>query len=62
MYFGLLSPRFSREQFAVLRGRVRFAGAPRQISNPRLRSKIHRLGKGLLMRPRAPVFAEDYIE
>lgn len=61
IYFSLLSPRFSREQFAVLRGRARFVGAARQISNPRLRRNVHRLEKGLLMQPRAPVFAEDYI-
>ncbi|MFM8547080.1 MAG: nitroreductase family protein [Betaproteobacteria bacterium] len=60
LYFGLLSPRFSREQFVVLRGRARFQMGPQLISNPRLRRNIHRLEKGLLMQPRAKTFAADY--
>ena len=61
IYFGLLSPRFSREQFAVLQGRARFSAGVVKISNPRLRRNVHRLEKGLLMRPRVPVFALNYI-
>jgi len=60
----LFSPRFRREQRAVLRGRLEFwRGLDRPLrSSPLLRRNIHRLEKGLVMRPRQAVFAEDYIE
>lgn len=61
LYYLLLNPRFFREQRAVLAGRVRFARAGRTASDPTLRRNIHRLEKGLIMRPRAAVFATDYI-
>jgi nitroreductase len=61
LFYGWISPRFTREQFAVIQGRARFVRASRVSSDPLLRRCIHRLEKGLLMRPRAPTFAEDYI-
>ena len=61
-YYLLINPRFAREQRAVLAGRLRFARAGRTASDPTLRRNIHRLEKGLLMRPRAAVFATDYID
>jgi nitroreductase len=64
LLYGLLNPRFRREQRAVLAGRREYwrsmAGAQR--SSPLLRRNIHRLEKGLVMRPRQAVFAADYIE
>ncbi len=64
LFYGLLNPRFRREQRAVLAGRRAYwrsmSGAQR--SSPLLRRNIHRLEKGLVMRPRQPVFAADYIE
>ncbi len=67
VFAGLLyvfNPRFRREQCAVLAGRREYwrsmAGAQR--SSPLLRRNIHRLEKGLVMRPRQAVFAADYIE
>src|SRR5690606_15300137 len=54
---------FNREQFAVLRGRrAYYTGLKRQrATRAELRRNIHRLEKGLLMRPRRDVFAKDYI-
>jgi len=62
-YYLLLNPRFGREHRAVLAGRLAYdcsLGVARR-SNPMLRRNIHRLEKALVMRPRNPVFAEDYI-
>jgi len=60
-FYGLLNSRFAREQAAVLRGRSLFGAAALGESDPQLRRNTHRLEKGLLMRPRAPTFATDYI-
>lgn len=54
---------FNREQYAVLSGRRAYY---RNLSRPRpshveLRRNIHRLEKGMIMRPRRDVFARDYI-
>lgn len=54
---------FSREQFAVLRGRRAYyssLGTARK-THAELRRNVHRLEKGLLMQPRRPIFAKDYI-
>ncbi|MEJ2602769.1 MAG: nitroreductase family protein [Gammaproteobacteria bacterium] len=63
VYFAFFSRRFRREHRAVLRGRLRYyrnlEGGGR--SSPQLRRNIHRLEKGLVMRPRRPVFAEGFI-
>jgi len=54
---------FNREQFAVLRGRRDYYRnlANRRRSHTELRRNIHRLEKGISMRPRRPVFALDYL-
>ncbi|WGF87263.1 nitroreductase family protein [Marinivivus vitaminiproducens] len=62
-YYGLLSRTFAREHFAVMQGRL--SHRQNQItpggSSLQLRRNVHRLEKGLIMRPRRPVFAADYI-
>ena len=63
VYSVLSIPSFNREQFAVLRGRrdyYRNLGRER-ASRTELRRNVHRLEKGILMRPRRPVFALDYL-
>lgn len=62
-YYLLFSRQFRREHRAVLKGRLAYWQGLAQSgrSSPLLRRNIHRLEKGLVMRPRAPVFAEDYI-
>jgi nitroreductase len=55
---------FNREQYAVLAGRRTYY---RNLTRARrthveLRRNVHRLEKGILMEPRRPVFARDYIE
>lgn len=64
VYYTLFSRKFYREHKAVLQARLEFA---RRVKLPhktsaRLRRNIHRLEKGLIMRPRRPVFAEAYID
>jgi nitroreductase len=55
---------FNREQYAVLRARRNYY---RNLKNDsrrthvELRRNIHRLEKGIIMQPRRPVFARDYI-
>ena len=61
LYYGLLVPRFAREQFAVISGRRLHARGQSTARHSALRRCIHRLEKGLVMRPRAPIFGEDYI-
>ena len=64
LYYLVFNPRFRREQRAVLAGRAAYeqeVGAAVH-SSPLLRRNVHRLEKGLIMRPRQPAFAEDYIE
>ncbi|WP_119696981.1 nitroreductase family protein [Microbacterium halotolerans] len=54
---------FNREQAAVLRGRRNYYRNKNRerITHVELRRNIHRLEKGLIMRPRRDVFARDYI-
>lgn len=63
-YYLFLSRRFRREHRAVLAGRLTYQrGLTATLkSSPLLRRNIHRLEKGLVMQPRQPVFAGDYIE
>jgi nitroreductase len=63
LYYGLVSPRFRREQRAFLEGKNRYEREQRsdQSSRALLRRNVHRLEKGLSMRPRRPVFAIEYI-
>lgn len=62
-YYTLLSSQFRREMIAVLQGRKSYAENLQKalVSSPLLRRNIHRLEKGLIMQPRRPVFAVDYI-
>jgi len=64
IYYTFFSARFRREHLAVLAGRKRYfeelAGG--STSSPLLRRNIHRLEKGLIMRPRRAVFAEGFVE
>ncbi|MGY0610891.1 nitroreductase family protein [Luteimonas sp. A501] len=63
VYSVLAIPSFNREQFAVLRGRrdyYRNLGKVR-ATRTELRRNVHRLEKGILMQPRRPVFALDYL-
>lgn len=54
---------FNREQSAVLRGRRNYYRNKHRdrTTHIELRRNIHRLEKGLIMRPRREVFARDYI-
>ena len=64
LYYLLWSPAFRREQQAFLVGRSRYA---RELVRPGetvalLRRNVHRIEKGILMRPRRRSFALGYIE
>ena len=63
IYFASLDTSLSREAAAVAAGRMRYrrdTGSEAE-SYYLLRRNIHRLEKGLIMRPRRPVFAVDYL-
>ncbi len=59
----LISSAFDNEHIAVLHGRKAYYDSLRNIGKTcaLLRRNIHRLEKGLIMRPRRPVFAEKFI-
>lgn len=62
--YHVLSPiAYSREQFTTLRGRCEFYKKMRGNTSfqPYIRRNIHRIEKGLLMRPHKSVFASKYI-
>jgi len=64
LIYSILSiPTFNREQFAVLRGRRDYYRnlVRERASRTELRRNVHRLEKGILMRPRRQVFALDYL-
>jgi len=63
LYYCLISREFDREHRAVLLGRLKFAQLMRGKgeNDAFLRRNVHRLEKGLIMRPRRSTFAEDYI-
>lgn len=63
VYYCLISREFDREHRAVLLGRLQFARLMRSKgeNDAFLRRNVHRLEKGLIMRPRRSTFAEDYI-
>src|SRR5680860_720301 len=54
---------FNREQFAVLKGRRNYYRnlKKNRLTHVELRRNIHRLEKGMIMQPRRPIFARDYI-
>lgn len=64
IYYCLFSRAFWREHFAVARGRWRYLNACKSPQGCQylLRRNIHRIEKGLLMKPRRDVFAIDYVE
>lgn len=64
LYYLLLSRAFDRELWAVAYGRMKYEEEQRlQLrSKTMVRRNIHRLEKGLIMRPRRSVFAVEYIE
>ena len=63
IYYLIASAAFRTEHQAVLKGKLAFRSAKiRSLSSSaRLRRNTHRLEKGLIMRPRRPIFAEAYI-
>lgn len=64
LYYTFISREFRREHRAVLSGRVEYWRALKHVdeSCALLRRNIHRLEKGLIMEPRRPVFALDFLE
>lgn len=64
LYYLLMSRDFDREHLSVMHGNRRHAAEMTEpgISCGFLRRSIHRLEKGLLMRPRRDLFGLDYIE
>lgn len=63
VYYFFAPLTFNREQAAVWRGRrdyYRYKNKP-SVSHVGLRRNVHRLEKALIMKPRRPVFAADYI-
>ncbi len=62
-YYSLLSRKFQREERAVLLGLAKYhAELQENDANVFLmRRNVHRIEKGLSMRPRRPVFAKEYI-
>lgn len=63
-YYSLGNHELLREARAVAAGQLRYAADHRAASGSYylLRRNIHRLEKGLIMRPRRPVFATDFID
>ncbi|HID98829.1 MAG TPA: nitroreductase family protein [Thiotrichaceae bacterium] len=63
LYYLLISRKFDREHLSVLKGRLSYwnTNTVDLESHPLLRRNIHRLEKGLIMRPRRNIFAEKYI-
>ncbi|SEK46732.1 Nitroreductase [Colwellia chukchiensis] len=62
-YYCFFSRRFAREHQSVLKGRIQYyanSDAP-ENSSVLLRRNIHRLEKGIIMRPQRATFAEGYI-
>lgn len=63
LYYALVSKEFRREQFSVLQGKRKYQHnlEKSESSQYLLRRNIHRLEKGLIMRPRRKIFAKNYI-
>jgi nitroreductase len=64
IYYAVFSTAFQREHHGVLYGKTQYFKDLEQCqqSSYLLRRNVHRLEKGLIMRPRRLVFAVDYIE
>lgn len=61
VYYVLFNLSFGREAQAVLAGRIKHDRDIEAGSQFKLRRNIHRLEKGLIMKPRRAIFAEGYI-
>jgi len=63
IYYIVFSRQFDREHKAVLQGRLAYKRSLAEIgkTSALIRRNVHRLEKGLIMRPRRAVFASDYI-
>jgi nitroreductase len=63
LYYLLFSREFDREHLSVLKGKMRYSQLLSDVkhSSPLLRRNIHRIEKGLIMRPRRQSFATDFI-
>ena len=65
LYFVFFNSAYQREQFSMLQGMLSYKQRVKsslEQSNPLLRRNIHRLEKGLIMKPLREIFALDYIE
>lgn len=64
LYYAFISPAFRREHYGVVYGKLKYAEELKLAKNSDflLRRNVHRLEKGLLMRPRRDIFAKEYIE
>jgi nitroreductase len=65
LYYAFWSSKLRREHLAVVRGKLRFrqdVARPIAGTSSVLRRSVHRLEKGLTMRPRRAIFGLDYIE
>jgi nitroreductase len=63
LYYAFISSKFQREHQGVILGKLAYEKSLRENGQPRyhLRRNIHRLEKGLLMRPQKDIFGTDYI-
>lgn len=64
LYYSFMSKAFWREQYGVIYGKLKYYENLKvgKDSNFLLRRNIHRLEKGLIMKPRRNIFAITYIE
>lgn len=63
LYYFLFNPTFMREHQSVLKGRIKYYESLKNIEDScvLLRRNIHRLEKGLIMKPRRDVFGNAFI-
>lgn len=63
LYYFVFSTKFYREHKSVLIGRRKYKKSLREIGEScvLLRRNVHRLEKGIIMRPRREIFAQGYI-
>ncbi|SFC34997.1 Nitroreductase [Algibacter lectus] len=59
-FYSFLSKEFNREQYAVIQGIKE--KREQKVDQYLLRRNVHRIEKGLAMRPRRPIFGEGFIE
>jgi nitroreductase len=65
LYFTFFNAAYQREQYSTLQGMLTYnkrIKSTSEESSPLLRRNVHRLEKGLIMRPLRDVFALEYIE